>query len=165
MRFLKLYWLPISLFAFEVFAAGQGVIAGIIILVIFIWFIPKALFSLLIKNKEKAKKYALRSAVYFLTVAAMIFGLYLNNQLAEQRSKIVIAALDNYKAQNGRFPDKLEELVPKFLPKIPLAKINVYGSFRYYVFAEDRHTLMYVVVPPFGRKLYNLEKKSWSQLD
>jgi len=164
MRFLRLYWIPISLFAFEVFAAGQGVIAEIVILVIFLWFIPKFLFSLFVKNKEKARKYALKAAVYALASIAMISGLYFNNQLAKRRSGIVISALEDYKNKNGSYPDKLNQLVPEFLPRIPLAKINLMGRFYYFVY-NGQHELMYMAIPPFGRAFYNLETKSWSWLD
>jgi len=30
---------------------------------------------------------------------------------------------------------------------------------------EGEHTLMYTVVPPFGRKIYTFERKRWSALD
>ena len=34
-----------------------------------------------------------------------------------------------------------------------------------YVDLGGDHTLMYTVVPPYGRKLYHFEKQRWNALD
>jgi hypothetical protein len=62
-------------------------------------------------------------------------------------------------------PDRLEQLVPEFLPAVPRAKYTfAWGEFTYSTSAKD-HTLMYVVIPPFGRLFYHFEEARWTQLD
>ena len=40
-----------------------------------------------------------------------------------------------------------------------------FGEFTYAASDEKRHTLMYVSLPPFGRRIYNFEDGQWHQLD
>jgi hypothetical protein len=56
--------------------------------------------------------------------------------------------------------------VPEFLPAVPRAKYTLaYGEFTYWASSEKDHTLMYVALPPFGRRLYHFEQGVWTQLD
>jgi hypothetical protein len=162
---MKMIRLPLMLFILDVFVMGQGVIALITFFVILFKFLPKSLAGLIEKDKEKLKKYSVKLAIYIAMVVAIILGLSLNNKIAEHRSEIIITALEKYNAQYQHYPDKLDELIPEFLPKIPMAKINLLGQFHYYNFKNDKHSLMYMVIPPFGRAFYSLEEKKWSYLD
>ena len=71
----------------------------------------------------------------------------------------------DYKERYGKYPDKLEDLVPEFIHKVPLARLCLaYNRFMY--ISRDRNPLLvYYVVPPFGRAVYDLEKKSWGYMD
>ena len=78
----------------------------------------------------------------------------------------VIEACRAYQARHGKLPDRLQELVPEFLPAVPPAKYTLsYGEFTYLTSGDQSHTLMYVALPPFGRRLYHFEETRWSQLD
>lgn len=48
---------------------------------------------------------------------------------ASQILNPVVAAIEKYHAQNGRYPDKLKELVPEYIPQLPPAPE---GFFTYY---------------------------------
>jgi hypothetical protein len=51
------------------------------------------------------------------------------------------------------------------MSEIPRAKyVELAGKFRYFV-SDSRHSLMYVVVPPFGRSIYTFEDHKWTSLD
>jgi hypothetical protein len=77
----------------------------------------------------------------------------------------VIAACRSYESAHGRLPDRLQDLVPAFLPAVPRAKhTGMYGAFTYFSSAES-HTLMYVAFPPFGRRLYHFEERRWGVRD
>jgi hypothetical protein len=59
----------------------------------------------------------------------------------------------------------LEELVPEFIPNVPLAKYNF--GFNQFVYSrnEDDATLYYFAVPPFGRPVYDFASREWKYLD
>jgi hypothetical protein len=70
-------------------------------------------------------------------------------------------ACEQFRLANGRYPDQLDELVPKHLRSIPQAKYSlVYGDFRYWNM-EGKPRLMWTVILPFGRKIYNFERREW----
>lgn len=85
---------------------------------------------------------------------------------AENHAAQIIDACRAYQARHGMLPDRLEALVPEFLPAVPRAKYTLsYGEFTYWTSEQKSHTLMYVALPPFGRRLYHFEEARWSQLD
>ena len=56
-------------------------------------------------------------------------------------------------------------LVPDFIPAVPRARYTLlFGNFEYDA-RQGRHSLMYVVIPPFGGQLYIFEQNRWIWLD
>jgi hypothetical protein len=60
--------------------------------------------------------------------------------------------------------------VPTRLPATPRAKYTlIWGEFTYLTTSSGagrgHHTLSYVAMPPFGRRLYPLETERWSFSD
>jgi hypothetical protein len=112
------------------------------------------------KDRERIKLLASKAGIYAIMIALIIGANSLNNMIAEKRAKDIIAACEQFKTKNGRYPDKLSELVPEYLPAIPAAKYSLMGSSFRYFGRQDSHTLMYEAIPPYGRKYYVLEKKT-----
>ena len=83
--------------------------------------------------------------------------------VAEANARRIIAACEAYHAANGLFPEKLDELVPQYLESVPLAKYCL-GSNRFYYYSATP-LLWWQVVPPYYRKIYNFQTRSWSYLD
>ena len=54
-----------------------------------------------------------------------------------QQAKPLIEAIESFHEKQGRYPEDLSELVPKFLPKIPSTGASGYREFKY-SFANDR---------------------------
>ena len=52
-------------------------------------------------------------------------------QRAATRAQPLIAAIERYKADEGRTPANLEELVPRYTPQIPATGMAAYPEFRY----------------------------------
>ena len=48
-----------------------------------------------------------------------------------KRSKPLISAIEQYKRDNGEYPNKLEDLVPKYLSRVPNTKIPAYPEYYY----------------------------------
>jgi hypothetical protein len=131
-----------------------------------IWFV----FSLLINAIERP---GWSLALIRIGIPVLTFGLAWNNnavqlRVAEANAKRVIAACEVYHAASGRFPKKLDELVPQFLNSVPPAKycLGPPSIFYYYASSEvGRASLCWQVVPPYYRKIYNFDTRKWSYLD
>ena len=147
----------------DAFIFGQGVFAIALCIAGFLHYLPRA-----IGAHPDAALFRLRviKAVVVITAGvAALAVIIVANRVAEEHAEQVIAAVEAFKMKQGRYPEKLEELVPAYLPEVPLAKpLGAARRFRYLT-ADGEHTLMYTVVPPFGRRLYSFERKRWSALD
>ncbi len=157
-------WIPLLLFFLDVFLFGQGIIALGTAAVVVFYFLPKALASLI--NKKDIKIKFRRLLIYTVLVVAILTVIKYDQRLAQRKAEMLINALEEYQAEYKRYPDKLVELVPDFLAKIPRARISLLYSSKFsYTSTENNHILIYTILPPFGRKCYNLEEKNWFSLD
>ena len=143
-----------GLFSLAVAVFGLALLAG------------GALWSGLRGAPALARSRALRAALYLLLGVATLATTRLHVATAESRAAIVIDACRAFERAHGVLPDRLEDLVPEFLPAVPRAKYTLaWGEFTYSASEPRRHTLMYVTLPPFGRRIYHFENARWSQLD
>ena len=127
------------------------------------------------RDAPRSRAHLRAAGVYVITVAMVLAYVSTNNRIAARRADEVIAACRGYEAAHGRLPTALSELVPAFLPRVPRAKYTLmYADFAYWTAAAGdgapdgvtaHHSLMYVVMPPFGRRLYQFETNSWRTVD
>lgn len=86
--------------------------------------------------------------------------------VAEANAQRIITACEDYHAGNGRFPTKLDELVPRYLDSVPVARYCLGpSSLFYYSSSPESAMLWWQVVPPHYRKIYKFETRSWFYLD
>ena len=52
------------------------------------------------------------------------------------RSQLLIAAIKDYERDHSKVPVSLEELVPKYLPRVPSTGMMAYPDYRYHIGAE-----------------------------
>lgn len=109
----------------------------------------------------------LRSLGIVLLAGALVCAWFVfDDGRARDNLVAAAAALNQYKARAGRYPEKLEELVPAHLPRVPKARSFGLGATVYYrVDKEGRATLMYTSMPPFGRTVLDVQSGAWSLLD
>lgn len=158
-RWIRPIGLSLLLIAFDELGVFAFLIGAFLILV----YLPR---SFLAKKYAACRKERLiRFAVYLAAVGAVLSLIPINKHIAEERAERIIAAVENYKTANGKYPDHLNQLAPQFIAEIPTKARVTFGDtgFRYY--AGSSHTLIYVVMPPFGRRTYNFETKSWGFID
>ena len=74
-------------------------------------------------------------------------------------------AVEQYYAKQGRYPERLEEVVPELIPSIPRAKYVVIADKFQYSVSGSRPSLMYGVVPPYGRRIHSFEDRKWTDVD
>ncbi len=153
----------VVLYILDALFFNQGVIALITLLIVVIVLLPKAFLSF--KNKPLFKYKLLKAAVYFIMAVAVIGSNQINNKIAKYRAEKLIEACNQYHRTYNRYPDRLDDLIPDFIPKVPSAKLTFgFNKFKY-ISSDKHHSLMYVSFPPFGRPYYNFEKGKWGYLD
>lgn len=155
-----------GLFLFDLGYSGQGLISLLVAVTGFTFLAVRALWSWSRGTPALARARALRAAMYLFLGAATLATMRFHRTTAETHAARVIDACRAFEARRGKLPDRLDELVPEFLPAVPRAKYTLaWGGFTYAGSGTTHHTLMYVTLPPFGRQIYNFEAARWSQLD
>jgi len=148
--------------AVDAYVLGQG----LLVMLVLPWMLFVALPLTLRKKYAGVRPQRLRNIGVYLgavvLTAALIFA---NISMAERRAETVIAALTAFKEQNRRYPDRLDELVPAFLPAIPAARYTLTSPNFHYRLRDDRATLIYSVVVPYGARVYDFEKGKWFETD
>lgn len=142
---------------------GQGAIAVISLLILVFIALPRTLWVW--KNKPLLKLRAFKLLIYLVMALAIGATIRADLHFARQHAETVIVALKQYRQSHGAYPDKLEQLVPEFLPAIPDARFSLTQNTFFYRKTDNSHTLSYMVMPPFGWKSHNLETGSWTVRD
>lgn len=154
------------LYGIDGFLLSQGVLAGLTTLVMVVLGLVHVVRGLLADRWRVRFGFSL-IAIYAVMMASVVATIHANNQLAARRAEGLVVALKSYRAATGNYPVRLRELVPGYLPAVPRAKYALaFDEFFYsYDPAEHRGVLLYVVIPPFGRRTYNLGSDTWGSLD
>jgi hypothetical protein len=151
------------LFAADALFINQGVFSFLIALLIIVVWLPRVMLAK--KHAPYRKRRLVNVAIYLGTVALTIVYIAVNNVIAWTRAQTLIVAIEAFRAQNGRYPGSLEDLVPRQLPSVPLAKYTfIFGNFNYYV-SDEGALLWYTRIPPFNRPTYFFESREWVSLD
>ncbi|MFH1578036.1 MAG: hypothetical protein ABIC18_03085 [Candidatus Omnitrophota bacterium] len=144
---------------------SQGGITLIAVLIIILVLVPKILIAFFRKNKGLFKERMITAGIYLLVLVIVFASNGLNNRLAFKRAKRIIQASNEYKAKYAGYPDKLQDLVPEFIAKVPLAKLALAYNKFIYIAREEQHLLVYYALPPFGKRIYYFEEGQWGYLD
>ena len=155
--------LGLAVAGIDAFFLGTLFIAWIVVLVGLLYFLPRALMS--IKNRDVLKLRLQKAVVACLCGVGGIAWLNLERHMAEQRAQQIVAAVEQFRADRNKYPNKLEELVPAYLAEIPRSHIGFSGQRFQYLNSESDHKLIYLGVPPNLRTIYTFEGAHWSVLD
>ena len=154
------------LFLLDLGYSGQGLLSLLVAVSGLVLLTAGAVWSSVRRASSLARSRVLRAALYLVLGAATLATTRLNAAIAETRAARVIAACRVFELRHGALPNRLEDLVPEFLPAVPRAKYTLaWGDFTYASSRTTGHTLMYVALPPFGRRIYSFEDGRWRQLD
>ncbi|MFA5140805.1 MAG: hypothetical protein WC728_16385 [Elusimicrobiota bacterium] len=165
MKSLRRAWLiAAALFYLDAFVLNQGSIAVFTLLSVFFYRLPRAFLA--VREPDIRKNRLQRAGIYTLMAVLILAANLLNNAHARSQAVRLITKCNDYKAKYGRFPDSLEALVPEFIHRVPRAKLVPGRNGRFtYTAAADSHQLMYTSLPPFARRFYVLEERTWKTLD
>jgi len=151
------------IFIIDALFLNQGVIAMITLIVVFIFWLPLAI--ILIFKKQPSRIPLIKSFIYGFMAVSVLGANTLNNKLAQNRAEALIVAIEQYHQDNAKYPDKLENLVPQYIPKVPIAKYVLSFNKFWYSNHNEYPDLYYVDLPPFGRPTYNFNHKKWIYID
>lgn len=107
----------------------------------------------------------LRIAVPPLVLGFVLANDVIQRDIAKANAARIITACEEFRVDTGQFPETLDELVPQYMPSLPCAKYCLaHGEFQYWGSGESA-MLVWCVVPPYYRAIYNFENRRWSYLD
>lgn len=130
----------------------------------FVVFVILAVISLLQKKAERSLRMK-KAAVYFVMFLLTMVITMANDHFARKNAGRIIAAAENYAQRTGAYPGQLADLVPEFLPVLPIAKYTLNDNDFKYIARGKQHILTYVKKPPYGKVYYVFEEKRWGTTD
>lgn len=153
----------VLLFVLDALVFNQFVVAFVTILIV----LPTVLYRAFVDRKDRPvlKTRLITAGILLLMVLMIMTANGMNNRLARQRTLYLASACEKYKADHGGYPDRLSDLVPRYIPEVPPAKFTIVASSFIYLSRADRHTIIFTAIPPFGRITYTLEGRSWGMID
>jgi hypothetical protein len=144
---------------FDVIVDGSYVISAIVCP---IWFIVAI--ALAIGRRPTWRVACTRVLIPLVTALLAVANYSLQYRIAMGNAVRLIQACEQYRTANKGYPDTLNDLIPRYLSSVPRAKYCLsFGEFRYV--ASSQHMLIWCDIPPFGRRVYNLDAGTWKYLN
>ena len=154
-----------GLFLADSFVLNQGFISVLVALVALLVLVPRALLSSRTEGSLRRKR-LVNAGIYLLAVLFVFSANAIQNCIADRRAVMLGKACIAFRAKYDHYPQRLEELVPEFIPSVPDAKTLSGTSFIYIPKLNGGEPMLfYEAVPPFGRRFYHVESRSWGFLD
>lgn len=145
---------------------NQGFVSLMILLVVSFVFVPRALW-VFARDKELFALRLVRATIYAIAALCALLFVRWNNDIARKRADQLIVACQQYRASHQQYPARLEELIPEFLPRVPSPRLVSFSTpnLFQYLASTNKHELIYVGIPPYGRMHYVLEEGRWNFRD
>lgn len=152
-----------AIFFVDAYFWGQGLLAALTIFVAGFIFLPISIYEKIkfSRDSQRIKKHL----VYVVSGFLVFISFYANDKLAMYRAESLVQNLELYRQKKGSYPEKLQQLVPKYYSSVPKAKISAWGEFYYSSKTGQDPMLFYVIYPPFYRNGYNFQSKLWQPFD
>ena len=129
-----------------------------------IWF----LVSLVQYIRGRERKLALFSIALSVVTFVIAYGnCYIQCTIAAANGERIYKACEDFNRDNGRYPETLDELCPRYLRYIPRAKYCLWSGEFVYIHYKDMpgYTLKFYVIPPMARMVHNHGKPGWFLVD
>jgi hypothetical protein len=155
------------LYVVDSFVLSLPFFALVLFAVVMLYFLPATLWALR-SNRRIARLRAAKAGIYLLAAISIFVTLGLQNSMADRRAVKLGDACLAYRTKYHHYPKNLEALVPEFIPSVPVARYGLLGGdrFNYSSQEDDREPMLYYeAMPPFGRRFYHMESRSWGYLD
>lgn len=134
------------------------------VLVCPIWFLVALVLAIV--RRPGWRVAAARICVPPITLLLVIANSSVQGRIARANSARLIEACERYHAENGAYPQQLDELVPRNLSFVPRAKYCCsQGEFMYWNFEGSGAFFWWVEIPPYGRRTYRFDTGEWGYID
>ena len=154
-----------ALFVVDLLVIGQGIMSFFAALIGAPLLGLLAAWSFLRSSRSLAVSRAVRASLFVLLGVGTYGAMGFHTRNSEAQAEKVIRAARAYEEATGALPMHLSDLVPDHLTKVPRARFTMMYADFIYIASESSHVVGYVVLPPFGRRLYGFETGSWGTLD
>ena len=154
------------LYVVDAFVLSLPFFALVLFAVVVLYFLPATLWAL--PNRRIARARATNAGICLLVAISIFVTLRLQNSMADRRAVKLGDACLAYRAKYHHYPKNLKALVPEFISSVPVARYGLFGGDHFSYFSQDDHRepmLYYEAIPPFGRRFYHMESRSWGFLD
>jgi hypothetical protein len=130
-------------------------------------FVASAVASMIFifSRRKFSKLYAVKGLVYLCACVCIIGVFRLNTFVGKRNAHRIIKAVEMCKSDKGSYPAELSDLVPVYISSIPVSAYRLSYSEYHYSSKQGSHYLMWVTMPPYGRRMYHFEVKEWTYLD
>ena len=163
-RFKRIIAVALLLTIFDGFISGLPSFGFFISAAVFVASAIASVIFLFV-DKGFSKLYAVKSLIY-LWAGGCIIGMFaLNTYVGSTNADQIINSIEKYKADKGDYPAELRDLVPEYMPKIPVCAYRMLSNQYRYTYTETSHYLMYANLPPYGRRSYHFQNKEWIYID
>ena len=116
--------------------------------------------------KQDGRRQRLRNIGIFLGVLVMVVVMVnVNAYIAPLHADRLIEAIESYRAANGVYPQKLDDLVPKFIDHVPYAQYTIGGIFWYTGGGTAEPPMLWYNPHQMDHRNYSFETKDWVYLD
>ncbi len=115
------------------------------------------------KDRENTVRLRLsRMAIYAAMLVAMFLHAGYEHRVARAQAEQIVEACRAYETERGHLPAELSELVPEYLPSLPVSFGVIARKAYYYSAPEDGSSARFMYTPElFIRSWYNFEKREW----
>ena len=148
--------LALFLLDFLVFA---GLLIPVFAAYVVLWGVPQALAAW--RKPAVRKAWFIRSAAYGCAGVVMLGITMLNRALVVRGADEIVAAVEQFHAKEGRYPKALEDIVPRYLPRVPQGDVKP-DTTKYRYWQDDTKSYLSYTPPPWPvKRIYDFQKRQW----
>ena len=141
------------------FLVFTGLLIPVVAAYVVLWGLPQALAAW--RRPAARKAWLIRSAAYGCAGVAMFSIVMANRALVVQGAHEIVAAVEQFQMKEGRYPKALEDIVPRYLPRVPQGNIIPWVMpYRYW---QDGAASYFSYTPPPWpvRRIYSFQARQW----
>ena len=163
------FFKPASLLAVLIGASLLFVMDALIVNVVFLSLVVglfQVVVGLPLLYRKDGRRQRLRNISIFLGVLVLVVVMVnVNAYITPLHADRLIKAVESYRAANGVYPQKLDDLVPKFIDHVPYAQYTSLGVFWYARGGTKEPPMLWYNPHGMDHRTYYFETKDWHYLD
>jgi hypothetical protein len=123
-----------------------------------IWFLVSVVRTVV--RRPSIRVAAARILIPIVTMLLVLANYFVQTTVAKANAARLIQACEHYREANGVYPERLSDLVPRYLNSLPRAKYCLVDT-EFVYRSSPRPSLFWRSCPPFGRTVYIFDTGEW----